>query len=321
MIDANFYKKEDTDQSPTHKKIMDKRNLTSFEENLIESYKYTDRSAEKDVKVRRILLTGHKGFIGSHVYDFIMNKTVWRLQSGFELDCIDLKDGDDIADFKEGHPWWEKKYDVIIHLAAFAALRDSIENPNKFWKNNVQKAYHIFEYCKKVNKDGYQCKLIYASSAGAYEWWQNPYAITKIVNEVQAPPPPLAIGLRFFNVWAEEGSREDMLFRMLQDNTAKYITRHRRDYIHVSDVVSAIMTCIEHSLVSPRFIDVGTSKDIAVMEIAEAFGRDLPIKENEDIPGEPQCLRADPDWLIQMGWSSKIDIRDHLEILKKNNAI
>ncbi len=54
----------------------------------------------------------------------------------------------------------------------------------------------------------------------------NPYAITKKVNEVQAPPD--SVGMRFFNVWAEEGSRKDMLYRMLQEGTAKYLTRHRR---------------------------------------------------------------------------------------------
>ena len=82
----------------------------------------------------------------------------------------------------EGIKVW-KHYDVIIHLAAFAALRDSIENPEKFWENNVEKSKPIFEYCRKNN-----VRLLYASSAGAHGWWMNPYAITKKVNEVQAPP-------------------------------------------------------------------------------------------------------------------------------------
>ena len=52
--------------------------------------------------------------------------------------------------------------------------------------------------------------------------------------------PPNSVGMRFFNVWSKENSRSDMLFRMLQENTAKYITKHNRDYIHVHDVVRAI---------------------------------------------------------------------------------
>ena len=163
----------------------------------------------------KILVTGHKGFIGSHVYELL--NTI-----GYDVDGLDKPD--DIGDFKT-----DKIYDVVIHLAAYAALRDSIRNPDKFWENNVVKSQPIFDYCRS-----YGIRCLYASSAGAHGWWQNPYAITKKVNEIQAPPN--SVGMRFFNVWAEEGSREDMLYRMLQDNTAKYLTRHRRDWIHVHDV-------------------------------------------------------------------------------------
>ncbi len=59
---------------------------------------------------------------------------------------------------------------------------------------------------------------MYASSAGAHGWWQNPYAITKKVNEFMAPDN--SVGMRFFNVWAEKGSRDDMLYEMLKQGTA-----------------------------------------------------------------------------------------------------
>ena len=168
----------------------------------------------------RILVTGHKGFIGSYVYNHL------KYDAGYGELVEGLDFPDDIGDFQGPEGMFAKHYDVIIHLAAFAALRDSIENPEKFWENNVEKSKPIFEYCRKNN-----VRLLYASSAGAHGWWMNPYAITKKVNEVQAPPN--SVGMRFFNVWAEEDSRPDMLYRMLQENTAKYITRHRRDYIHV----------------------------------------------------------------------------------------
>ena len=147
----------------------------------------------------KILITGHKGFIGSYLWNHIENAGV----SGVELDGIDFPD--DIGDFKT-----DKIYDVVIHLAAFAALRESFENPDRFWENNVEKSQPIFDYCRNNN-----VRLLYASSAGAHGWWQNPYAITKKVNEIQAPPD--SVGMRFFNVWAEENSRPDMLYRMLQE--------------------------------------------------------------------------------------------------------
>ena len=113
--------------------------------------------------------------------------------------------------------------------------------------------------------------------------------------------------MRFFNVWAEEKSREDMLYRMLQDNTAKYLTRHRRDWIHVDDIVTAICTLIPDKF--RGVLDIGTGKNHSVLELAKKLGKsDLPIKE--DTPGEPDSLCADITILKSLGWSPTIDILD-----------
>ena len=240
----------------------------------------------------KILITGHKGFIGSYLWKMIE-------ESGVDVELNGIDFPDDIGDFNTG-----KIYDVVIHLAAFAALRESFEDPDRFWENNVEKSKPIFDYCGEND-----VRLIYASSAGAHGWSQNPYAITKKVNELQAPPN--SVGMRFFNVWAEEGSRPDMLYRMLQENTAKYITRHYRDYIHVRDVATAICLLMDSNF--RGHLDVGYGEAIPVMDIAKAMGRDLPIKE--DTPGEPDSLCADTRELRQLGWYPTINIMDHL----KNN--
>ena len=243
----------------------------------------------------KILVTGYKGFIGSHVFNYLKHE----MNYGGLVEGIDFPD--DIGDFQGPEGMFAKHYDCIIHLAAFANLRGSFLHPEKFWENNVEKSKPIFDYCRKNN-----VRLLYASSAGAHGWWMNPYAITKKVNEVQAPPN--SVGMRFFNVWAEENSRSDMLYRMLQENTARYITRHKRDYIHVNDVCRAISYLIPTTFTGP--IDIGTGKAISVMDIAKAMGRDLPVKE--DTPGEPESLCADTTALCGLGWFSTIDITDHL---------
>jgi nucleoside-diphosphate-sugar epimerase len=247
----------------------------------------------------KILITGHKGFIGSYLY----NHLKYGLGYGECVEGLDFPD--DIVDFKApSGGMFSPHYDVIIHLAAFAALRDSIENPDKFWENNVEKTKPIFDYCRENN-----VRLLYASSAGVYGWWQNPYAITKKVNESMAPPN--SVGMRFFNVWAEQESRPDMLYRMLQENTAKYITKHKRDYIHVKDVVSAICYLISY----PSFtgtVDVGMGESIPVMDIAKAMERDLPVKE---VVGEPDSLCSDTRELCKLGWSPTINIKDTLQQL------
>ena len=246
----------------------------------------------------KILVTGHKGFIGSYVFNHLRHDAGY----GYLVDGMDFPD--DVGDFESEIGMFDQPYNYIIHLAAFANIRGSLDNPEVFWENNVEKSKPIFDYCGEND-----VRLIYASSAGAHGWSQNPYAITKKVNELQAPPN--SVGMRFFNVWAEEGSRPDMLYRMLQENTAKYITRHYRDYIHVRDVATAICLLMDSNF--RGHLDVGYGEAIPVMDIAKAMGRDLPIKE--DTPGEPDSLCADTRELRQLGWYPTINIMDHL----KNN--
>ena len=232
----------------------------------------------------KALVTGHHGFIGSHVYEHLVSH-------GHEVDGYDRPF--DLGDFKTN-----KKYDVVIHLAANAAIREAVKNPDIFWENNVVKSQPIFDYCRENN-----VRCLYASSAAVYEWWINAYAISKKVNEIQAPPN--SVGMRFFNVWAEKVSRSDMIYRMLEEKTVTYLTRHKRDWIHVNDIVTAIATLIPSSYTG--VLDVGTGNPVSVIDLATKMGMGhLPIKE--DTPGERETTCADISQLMELGWTPTIDI-------------
>jgi len=234
----------------------------------------------------KALVTGHHGFIGSHVYEHL-------LSHGHEVDGYDRPH--DLGDFKTN-----KKYDVVIHLAANAAIREAVKDPDIFWENNVVKSQPIFDYCRENN-----VRCLYASSAAVYEWWINAYAISKKVNEIQAPPN--SVGMRFFNVWAEKVSRSDMIYRMLEEKTVTYLTRHKRDWIHVNDIVTAIATLIPSSYTG--VLDVGTGNPVSVIDLATKMGMGhLPIKE--DTPGERETTCADISQLMELGWTPTIDILD-----------
>ena len=234
----------------------------------------------------KALVTGHHGFIGSHVYEHLVSH-------GHEVDGYDRPF--DLGDFKTN-----KKYDVVIHLAANAAIREAVKNPDIFWENNVVKSQPIFNYCRENN-----VRCLYASSAAVYEWWINAYAISKKVNEIQAPPN--SVGMRFFNVWAEKVSRSDMIYRMLEEKTVTYLTRHKRDWIHVNDIVTAIATLIPSSYTG--VLDVGTGNPVSVIDLATKMGMGhLPIKE--DTPGERESTCADISQLRELGWIPTIDILD-----------
>ena len=143
----------------------------------------------------KVLVTGHKGFIGRHVY------ADWQQRLGEEfVDGIDFPE--DVANFNGGD------YDLVIHLAAFANIRESLNNPHKFYENNVTKARKLFDWCRETDT-----LLIYASSSAVDgEYWENPYAMTKWINEVMAPPN--SIGMRLTTVYGKN-SRPDMMYSCL----------------------------------------------------------------------------------------------------------
>ena len=232
----------------------------------------------------KVLITGHKGFIGSNVY------RDWERTNKGNVTGIDRPD--DIEDFDGG------EYDLVIHLAAYADIRDSIEDPNKYYENNVVKTKKLFDWCRETDT-----RLLYASSSavdGAY--WENPYAMTKWINEQMAPPN--SVGMRFTTVYGP-GSRPNMMHRMLQDKTAKYVTNHKRDWIHVIDVCRAIRTIADSDYTG--IISVGSGQLTSVRELAEKMGMGhLPVKE--DTPGERQENLADTTELRKLGWFPMYDI-------------
>lgn len=234
----------------------------------------------------KVLITGHKGFIGRNVFSDWQN-TSHSLVIGIDFPY-------DIQNFQGDD------YDLVIHLAAFANIRESLENPQKFYENNVVNAKPLFDWCAKTNT-----RLLYASSSAVEEeYWENPYAMTKWINEQMAPPN--SVGMRFTTVYGPD-SRTDMMYRMLQDQTATYVTNHKRDWIHIKDVCRAIRYLAHSDVTGP--VPVGTGKSVSVKDLAEKMGMGhLPVKELT--PGERQDNVADITILNSIGWFPTINVLD-----------
>ena len=121
------------------------------------------------------LVTGHQGYIGSHVYK--------ELQSmGINVMGIDLQSGEDILDgFKQKH--FDFNPDVIFHLAAIPRVVYSIENPARVMQNNIQSTSLVLEFAKKLKS-----MVIYSSSSsvvGNGYGPASPYALSKYVGELE----------------------------------------------------------------------------------------------------------------------------------------
>lgn len=234
----------------------------------------------------KVLITGHNGFIGKHVFnDWKQTHSGWVTGLDFPNNIKDFSGGD---------------YNLVIHLAAYADIRDSQDNPQKYYENNVEFAKPIFEWCRNTNT-----RLLYASSSAVEEdYWTNPYAMTKWINEQMAPPN--SVGMRFTTVYGP-GGRGNMMYDLLKNKKAKYVTNHKRDWIHVKDVCRAIRYLVNSNVTGP--VTIGTGKSVAVKDLANAFGQGhLPVLE--DTPGERLDNVADISIMKSIGWFPTIDVLD-----------
>tara|TARA_B100001109_G_scaffold206475_1_gene173660 strand:- start:1213 stop:1980 length:768 start_codon:yes stop_codon:yes gene_type:complete len=241
----------------------------------------------------RVMLTGADGMIGSTLKPHL-KKEGFEV-TAFQGECCNWKDWEK----------YDKGYDLLIHLAAFAGVRDSMNDPDKYFANNVGAAGNAFIWANQYVARG---KILYASSSNAAEWWSNPYAMTKKANEVQAIHYN-AIGMRFHTVWP---GRDDMLFKMLERGEVTYINEnHTRDFIHVDDLCAAITVMIDNFDKIQEdvgtIVDLGTGHSTEVKSVAKAMGYEGQYI-NDPTPNERMHTKADVEWLYKLGWGPKYNI-------------
>ena len=242
----------------------------------------------------KILLTGHKGFIGSSLLKALsLNHTVTG---------IDLVDKDDLltCDFPN------IKFDLVIHLAGRSGVRESINDPAAYWMNNVEASRRLFERYQNT-------RILYASSSSAYEPDLNPYAASKYVLEELAERYPDTLGMRFHTVYSNT-PRKDMFLDKLQKNKLEYVTRHYRDFVHLYDVIDAINILIECNYVK-GVIDIGSGVPVKVQDLAP----DVPVRLNT--PGERFYTCANLEKMKALGYKPKYSIEKYLTKANKGVII
>jgi UDP-glucuronate 4-epimerase len=251
----------------------------------------------------KITITGSRGFIGSYLKD--------RLElEGHEIVEWDSRIDKHIKDFVVG----ESEY--VIHLAARADVRASIEDPQFYWENNVINTTNIQKKCYIQN-----IPLLYASSSCIHNWWLSPYGISKKVNEETSFSNQ--VGLRFTTVYGE-GARDTMLISRLVSGNIKYLTNHVRDFIHVNDVVDAITLLISKDIktLKPAY-DIGTGVGNVVSDLGKHFGyENLPVSDGDAC--EAKNNTADISEMKSLGWNPTIEIKKYLSekaLLKHKNIV
>ena len=236
-----------------------------------------------------VLLTGHEGYVGSHLTKALAERDV--IVGTFRGDLLDI-------DWEKQ----EKKFDMVIHLAGLAGVRRSFKEPQEYYKNNVELSRRIFKYCERTRTE-----VVYASSSNAHEWWLNPYATTKqMIEEMASMLSVKHIGMRFHTVWP---GREDMLYKRLQKGAVDYVNEdHFRDWIHIEDLCNAICTIVQKCyIIDQSVVDVGTGHVTPVAQLAKKFDFKGEWRSGE-APGERMATRADIDYLLALGWTPEHNI-------------
>jgi nucleoside-diphosphate-sugar epimerase len=234
----------------------------------------------------KILITGHEGFIGSNLSQYLIEKN-------YIVIGLDIKSGNDILTCNLPN------CDLVIHLAGIGGVRESIADPAKYWRNNVDGTRRILEH--------YQDKrVLVASSSSQYEPHLNPYAASKHV--VESIPHSNAVFMRFHTVYGS-APRKGMFFDKLINGTVEYITNHSRDFIHVEDVCRAIELLIDADVVGP--IDVGTGISVNMVDICP----NLPLIEFT--PNERKRTCADTKKLELLGFICQHSVLKFIESIRR----
>lgn len=248
--------------------------------------------------MKRVLVTGGAGFIGSHTVDFLLQQgldvVVYDNLSTGKLTNLDLFHPnfrivqDDILNYPKLLA--ELSYcDAVIHLAALSSVPKSIENPIQSLKINTQGFLVILEGIRELKKD---MRLIYASSASVYGHTHelpcsdetphlsqviSPYALEKANMERYADLYAhlfgiKSLGLRYFNVY---GTRQDPR-SSYSGVITKFINCYKqrepmpifgegeqsRDFIFVNDVVRANFLALQSDFCGVLNIATGVSETL-----------------------------------------------------------
>jgi nucleoside-diphosphate-sugar epimerase len=250
----------------------------------------------------KILLTGHRGFIGSALLK--------RLQKNNQVVGFDIKD---CASQDLLYCEYREEFDLIIHLAGKSGVRESLEDPASCWMNNVEAARRLFTRYSDT-------RILYASSSSAAEPDLNPYAASKyIMEELAERHLTDHIGMRFHTVYSNACPRENMFFNRLLNGTLEYTTTHYRDFVHLEDVLDAIEILIKASHVN-GIVDIGTGDPVRIQDLAP----NLPVRLNT--PRERVWTCANLEKMQALGYKPKYTVEKFLtnndldNIIKLNNG-
>jgi UDP-glucuronate 4-epimerase len=306
----------------------------------------------------KILVTGGAGFIGSNLCERL-------LEMGHDVICLDNFNSYYSPDIKKkniaplsanpkfncviedvvNHNAIEKVFienhiDAVIHLAAKAGVRASLEDPEGFSVNNIIGTFHLLEVCKRYKVKNF----IFGSSSSIYgnnekvpfsetdnvDYPISPYAATKKANELFCYNYHHLYGmniacLRFFTVYGPKNRPDMAHFTMVRDIfNGKPVNKYgdgssRRDYTYIDDIVDGVMACLDKNF-GFEIINLGNSEPVSLNQmistLEEAVGKKAVINEVPMPAGDVNQTYADIGKAKRiLGWEPKTKYSDGVKKL------
>ena len=257
------------------------------------------------IKNKNILLTGGAGFIGSHLFERLINNSNYVLiidnfsSSETEKNLLEITKNYEIKrdyDLIRGNladysilTNLNSDVDIIFHLAATPGVRISIQNAPQVTKNNILSTVNVFEKALKSDIE----KVVIASSSSVYgnplytpvdenhpKNPISPYAVSKLCCEMYADyyfreyNLPVT-SLRFYTVYGPRG-RPDMAIRIFFSKIMKNEPikifgdgSQIRDFTFISDIVDGLILASEVKQSSGEMFNLGCSNPIELNQLIE----------------------------------------------------
>jgi len=265
--------------------------------------------------MRNILVTGGAGFIGSHLVERLLAENQWRVtvvddfndfyapavkhanvapyigRDDFQLIEADIRERPALDEV-----FAENRFDVIVHLAARAGVRPSLDEPVLYAETNINGTLNLLELARI-----HQVKqFVFGSSSSVYginakvpfseddpiRQPISPYAATKAAGEMLCHTYAHLYGirsvcLRFFTVYGAR-QRPDLAIhkfaRLISDGRAIPVFGDgttRRDYTYVDDIIAGVRAAIDYQGSMYEVINLGESRTVELRELIGLLEREL----------------------------------------------
>lgn len=288
----------------------------------------------------KILIVGSKGFIGSHLFDYLSGANSYEMWGCDVVNDYTAKNYYFIdvthADFQE--PFQQHEFDVCVNCSGAASVPDSfIHSSRDFYLNTVS----VFNLLEAIKKYSTNCKFINISSAAVYG---NPRILPISETATLQPLSPYGFhklqaenicvefhkfynlktcSLRIFSAYGN-GLKKQLFWDIASkaasaDHLLLFGTGNEsRDFIHIDDIVQAIELVIKNGDFNGSLYNIANGIEIEINIAAKKLLQLLSWKgklgfDGRQRPGDPLNWRADISKIVALGYRQQIDIESGLK--------